>query len=81
MTTVIIKGRYGAKGRETDLVSALTPDSFSHGGDQVERLVSATDLHAEIIGRLLAWMVERHAMSLAEANKILGSYDDMEIVP
>lgn len=48
MTTVIIKGRYGAKDRETALVSALTPDSFSHGGGQVERLVSATDLHAEV---------------------------------
>lgn len=62
-----------------DLVDALTPDKCLDGG-QVERAASDADTALDVLGRLLAELVERNVIRLSDADAISGNWNNPEPV-
>lgn len=63
-----------------DLVDALTPDRCDEGG-QVERAAADAETLRNVLGRLLAELVERNVISLGDADAISGNWNNPERVP
>ena len=70
---------FAGRKTEIELSSVLEPQTYVHDG-VAERALGQAQANAEAIGRLLAFMVERQRMSLQDAKRISGVYQEIELL-
>lgn len=75
--------RVKSYGRERDyeLEAYLTPAGYhDYGSGELEDMKSDARATAEVMGRLLAKLVDNRTITLEEAVEIAGKYDDVELI-
>jgi hypothetical protein len=79
MSNLFVNVKTWRNSRREALETALTPTAYQDGG-QLEDIKSQTTANAEAIGKLLALLVERKALTLDEAAEIANVTDELTLV-